>query len=159
MISRWPTEVELIGGQKLFPRSQLSEFFDVSSGCLCCQRLREKKFNTRMHSSRIRTGRALTVLGGGAGWCIPEEFFLGGGKKLKKKRKKNLETPLRKFGGSPPNWRPPPENLEDPPKIWRIPPGPDHHLLPPPVDRHTLVKILPWPNFVAAGKYIRKCNN
>ena len=22
----------------------------------------------------------------------------------------------------------------------------------PPVDRHTLVKILPWPNFVAAGK-------
>ena len=21
----------------------------------------------------------------------------------------------------------------------------------PPVDRHTLVKILPWPNFVAAG--------
>ena len=24
--------------------------------------------------------------------------------------------------------------------------------LPPPVDRHTLVKILPWPNFVAAGK-------
>ena len=24
---------------------------------------------------------------------------------------------------------------------------------PPPVDRHTLVKTLPWPNFVAAGKY------
>ena len=24
---------------------------------------------------------------------------------------------------------------------------------PPPVDRHTPVKILPWPNFVAAGKY------
>ena len=23
----------------------------------------------------------------------------------------------------------------------------------PPVDRHTLVKILPWPNFVVAGKY------
>ena len=23
---------------------------------------------------------------------------------------------------------------------------------PPPVDRHTLVKILPWPNFFAAGK-------
>ena len=23
----------------------------------------------------------------------------------------------------------------------------------PPVDRQTLVKILPWPNFVAAGKY------
>ena len=26
--------------------------------------------------------------------------------------------------------------------------------LPPPVDRQTPVKILPWPNFVAAGKYI-----
>ena len=24
----------------------------------------------------------------------------------------------------------------------------------PPVDRHTLVKILPWPNFVAAGKNV-----
>ena len=24
---------------------------------------------------------------------------------------------------------------------------------PPPVDRQTLVKILPWPNFVAAGNY------
>ena len=33
MIPRWPTEVELTGGQKLFPCSQLSEFFDVSSGC------------------------------------------------------------------------------------------------------------------------------
>ena len=28
----------------------------------------------------------------------------------------------------------------------------------PPVDRHTLVKILPWPNFVAAGNYISPLN-
>ena len=27
----------------------------------------------------------------------------------------------------------------------------------PPVDRHTLVKILPWPNFVAAGNYKVLC--
>ena len=34
---------------------------------------------TRMHSSRMRTGRALTVSGGwgGGGWCIPEGIFLG----------------------------------------------------------------------------------
>ena len=31
----------------------------------------------RMYSSRMRTGRALTVSGGGGGWCIPEEFFGG----------------------------------------------------------------------------------
>ena len=31
---------------------------------------------TRMHSSRMRTGRALTVSGGG-GWCIPEEIVGG----------------------------------------------------------------------------------
>ena len=35
LIPRWPMEVELTGGQKLFLRSQLSEFFDVSSGCTC----------------------------------------------------------------------------------------------------------------------------
>ena len=28
---------------------------------------------------------------------------------------------------------------------------------PPPVDRQTPVKILPWPNFVAACKYIKNC--
>ena len=27
---------------------------------------------------------------------------------------------------------------------------------PPPVDRHTPVKILPWPNFIAAGKNVTK---
>ena len=29
---------------------------------------------------------------------------------------------------------------------------------PPPVDRHTLVKILSWPNFVAVGKNYFRCN-
>ena len=33
LIPRWLTEVKLKGGQKLFPRSQMSETFDVSSGC------------------------------------------------------------------------------------------------------------------------------
>ena len=31
--------------------------------------------------------------------------------------------------------------------------------LSPPVDRHTPVKILPWPNFVAAGNYILSTAN
>ena len=82
----------------------------------------------------MRTGRALTVSGEGGGggwvWCIPEEILE---KKIEKKKKKNLETP-QKFGD-------PPEKLETP-----------QDQTPPPVDRHTLVKILPWPNFVAAGK-------
>ena len=30
---------------------------------------------------------------------------------------------------------------------------------PPPVDRHTPVKILPWPNFVAAGKNGCNCTS
>ena len=71
-----------------------------------------------MHSSRMRTGRALTISG-----CIPEEFL--GGKKLKKKEKnfwrppKNLETPW-KIGDPPKIWRPP-KNLETPPQNWRPP--------------------------------------
>ena len=36
----------------------------------------------------------------------------------------------------------------------RPPPGPDHQP-PPPVDRQTPVNLLPWPNFVAAGKYVK----
>ena len=122
---------------------------------------------TRMHSSRMRTGRTLTVF-------------------------RKLEDPPGKFGaGTPPKiWsRHPPENLEQapPPKIWsRHPPRPpkiwSRHPpenleqapprkfgagtpppprkfgagtprkfgagtppTPPSVDRHTLVKILPWP--------------
>ena len=92
-----------------------------------------------MHSSRMRTGRALTVSGGG-GWrvCIPEEIFWGENK-LKKKRKKNFRTPPENLGQTPP-----------PPKIWVRHP-------PPRVDRQTPVNLLPWPNFVAAGNYIMNC--
>ena len=74
-----------------------------------------------MHSSRMRTGRALTVSGGG-GVHIPEGIF--GRKEIEKKRKKNLETPAR-----------------PPPKFQTTP-----------VDRQTPVNLLPWHNFVAAGK-------
>ena len=75
-----------------------------------------------MHSSRMRTGRALTVSGGGV---HPRRNFFGGKEIEKKKEKKNLETP-------PKNWRP--------------------HTPPPPrVDRQTPVNLLPWPNFVAAS--------
>ena len=84
---------------------------------------------TRMHSSRMRTGRALTVSGAGGGRrvCIPEEFF-GGKINWKKKEKKNSDTPPKILS------RPPPENLgqtppwkfgsdNPPPKIWvRHPP-------------------------------------
>ena len=113
---------------------------------------------TRMHSSRMRTGRALTVSGGG-GWCIPEEIL---GKKNLKKKKKNwrppqkLETTPRKL-----EYPPPPRKIGEPPQIGDPPPGtrppppgtrsPPPGTRSPPVDRQTLVKILPWPNFVAAG--------
>ena len=101
----------------------------------------------------MRTGHAMTILGGGGIGVSQKKFW------EKKFEKKNLETPW-KFGDPPKNWRPPkkletplknwrpPEKLETPPqKNWR----PPKKLENPPVDRHTLVKILPWPNFVAAG--------
>ena len=113
----------------------------------------------------MHTGCALTVSGGGGGWCIPEIL----GKRNLKKTKfgrppPKLETPPWKIG-DPPNWRHPPKKLRPPKKLETPrpkkletpPPGPDQVPPPgtrpdPPVDRHTLVKILPWPNFVAAGK-------
>ena len=58
-----------------------------------------------MHSSRMRTGRALTVSGGGGGWCIPEGIFLGGKEKKEKLKKKKKKI-----------WRHPPEKLETPPR-------------------------------------------
>ena len=79
----------------------------------------KKSQKIRMHSSRMRTGHALTVLGGEGGWrvCIPEEFFWGENK-LKKKKKKISDTPSPKFGADTPH---PPT----PPKIWsRQPPPP-----------------------------------
>ena len=60
----------------------------------------------------------------------PSRIFWEGGKKLKKKKK--FQTPPRKFQ-TPPNFRHPPPPCEQ--KSW-----------------HTPLKILPWPNFVAAGK-------
>ena len=81
---------------------------------------------TRMHSSRMRTGRSLTVSGEGLAkiWRPPEK----------------LETP-QKIGEPMKNWRPS-RKIGDPP-------GPDH---PPPwTELQTHVKTLPWPNFVAAG--------
>ena len=81
-----------------------------------------------MHSSRMRTGRTLTILGGGIG-ASQKDFFWE--KKLKKKKKhfwrppKNLETPP-KFGETPQNLEEPPQNLENPPpKFGGTPPGPD----------------------------------
>ena len=110
----------------------------------------------------MRTGRALTVSGGGV--CILEGFF-GGEKKLKKKeKKKNWRTPPRKFQ-TPPEISnpPPPQKFQTPPKIsdpplpqkFQTPPPWDQARYPPPprVDRQTPANLLPWPNFVAAGNY------
>ena len=69
---------------------------------------------TRMHSSRMRTARALTLSVGGGGLVHPRRNF---GEKIEKKRGK-------KFGDPPKNWRHPPEKLETTPspKNWRHPP-------------------------------------
>ena len=95
---------------------------------------------TRMHSSRMRTGRSLTVccslLPGGV--CL-----VRGGVYL-----------IRGGGGSPPGavWSR---------GVWVCSRGgvSQHALRQTPPRRqnswHTLVKILPWPNFVAAGKNVR----
>ena len=61
----------------------------------------------RMHSSRMRTGRALTIGGGGGFGASQKNFF--GGKEIEKKKKKNLEEPPQKFGD--------PQKIGDPPKI------------------------------------------
>ena len=119
-----------------------------------------------MHSSRMHTGHALTISGGGG--ASQQDFFWGEkeiGKKRnwKKKEKKNFRPP-RKFGADTPpkiwsrhppkNSRPPlrkfgadtpPENSRPPPKIW------SRHSPPLLTESQTRVKILPWPNFVAAG--------
>ena len=85
---------------------------------------KEMSNKTRMHSSRMRTGRALTISGGG---CIPAGFFLGGKRNWKKKEKKIFQTPRKIWSRHPPRkfGADPPENLEEtpPPKIWsRHPP-------------------------------------
>ena len=102
---------------------------------------------TRMHSSRMRTGRALTVSGG---VMHPRRNF--GKKNLKKKFGEPLSPPRKigdpqKIGDTPPEKleTPPFKKLETPPKNWRHrPPGtrPPH---PPPLltESQTRVKILP----------------
>ena len=91
-----------------------------------------------MHSSGMRTGRALTVSGGGGGGgmcvCIPAGFF--GGKRNWKKKFKKISDP--------------PQNSDPPRKFQTRPP-----LL---TESQTRVKILPWPNFVAAGNNLRGSN-
>ena len=94
-------------------------------------------FPTRMHSSRMRTGRSLTVcyslLPGGGGVCSRGGAWSGG-------------SP---WGGGA--WSGGVSALGG----WA-----SQHALrqtpSPPVDRHTLVKTLPWPNLVKAGKNIRQ---
>ena len=109
---------------------------------------------TRMHSSRMRTGRSLTVCcsllpGGGGGWSASGGVSAPGGGCLVQ-------------GGLPP-WGVPGlggcllwgvclPGGSAPGGGVGIPACTEADTLPPPpVDRHTLVKILPWPNFVAAG--------
>ena len=76
---------------------------------------------TRMHSSRMRTGRTLTVFR-----CRPPRKFGGTPPPKIWRPPENLETPPRKFGGTPPS-----ENLETPPPPW--------------TESQTPVKTLPWP--------------
>ena len=96
----------------------------------------------------MRTGRSLTI-------CLT---LLRGGGGYPQRKQKSKKNPLPKLGGplTPPQKLETPRKIGDPPKNWRTPPPQDwparHAGIPtPPVDRHTLVKILPWPNFVAAG--------
>ena len=64
---------------------------------------------TRMHSSRMRTGRTLTVFR----WrTLPP-------KNLEECPPKKRHPP--KFGGTPPKKRHPPKIWRNPPKIWRNP--------------------------------------
>ena len=95
-----------------------------------------------MHSSRMRTGRALTVSGAGVCGvvCASQKNFFGGVNKLKKKEKK-ISDPLENLEQTPPLkiW------VRHPPKIWV------RH--PPPCGQP--VNLLPWPNFVAAGNETR----
>ena len=146
---------------------------------------RSKKQTTRMHSSRMRTGRSLTIcwslLGGvgGRGVCsqgvtwsrvggvstswggawsggclLPGGLLPGLGGCL-------LQGGVCSWGGGAWSGGSPlggclfpggclvrGDLLQGgyPSMHWGRHPSP-------PVDRHTPVKILPWPNFVAAGKY------
>ena len=104
-----------------------------------------------MHSSRMRTGRSLTVCWhllprGWSAWsggvCLVGGCLPGQGAAWS-----------REVSG--------PGGVPGPGGLWSCGGGAwsggvSQHALRqtplPPVDRHTLVKTLPWPNFVAAGK-------
>ena len=91
---------------------------------------------------RIPVGCVPAVHWPSRGGVHPSRIFWGG-KRNWKKGKKNSDTPLpRKFQTPPPG-------------SGQVPP-------PPPVERHTPVNLLPWPNFVAAGnnnEHLEKNNN
>ena len=80
---------------------------------MCIIMYMKRTYTTRMHSSRMRTSRALTISGG---WgCIPGEIFWGG-KEIEKKREKKFEEP------PPENFRHPPRKLGSPRDQLRYPP-------------------------------------
>ena len=70
--------------------------------------------------------------------------------KLKKKFWRN--PPPKNFKHPPWKFQTHPPKISDtPPENFRLPR--DQARYPPPVDRHTHVNLLPWPNFVAAGNH------
>ena len=102
----------------------------------------QKNTKTRMHSSRMRTGRTLTVFrclvpGGGGGWVYPQRKWKSPPEKLETPKK--LETP-------PKNWRPPWDQTR-PPQDWL---ARNTHPTPPWTDRR-LWKYYLGQNFVSAG--------
>ena len=122
--------------QKFNQTSSASRKDGISFSYLNGQRpnlINEKKTLTRMHSSRMRTGRTLTVFR----WRDPPS-------------PKIWRNPPPKIWRTPPKiWRNPPPKIwrNPPPKIWRNPPWKFGGTPPPPLwtESHTPVKILPWP--------------
>ena len=106
---------------------------------------------TRMHSSRMRTGHSLTVCwsllpgGGGSG---PGGCLVWGESAPRGVSSQGGSAP----GGSAPRgvWSRGGGVWSRGVLVWGV--YPSMHWGRPPVDRHMPVKILPWPNFVAAGK-------
>ena len=100
--------------------------------------IQQQSLTTGMHSSRMRTGRTLTVVrclvpaGGGGGW--------GGARRGVYPQRKHKESRNQKKIPSP-KMETPLKKLETP-LDW---PARHAGIPPPPVDRQTLVKILPWP--------------
>ena len=104
-----------------------------------------QKNKIRMHSSRMRTGRSLTVCcsllpGGEGGVCSGGVCLLWGG--VCSGGVPGLGCVSAPGGSAHGGWVSQ-HALRQTPPLWADTPL---------VDRHTLVKILPWPNFGAAGK-------